>query len=119
MNDDAVLDQQLIQAWRTAAEDLGIDVVAPFVLQVNGNELRCVALVKGFGHINGMLVRRGGGTQWAEARELLDQVVDLGCGYTHLDAEEYDRSGFIGLLNDWGWLGDADIAPHWYTGEPE
>ena len=83
------------------------------------NELRCVALVKGFGHINGMLVRRGGGTQWAEARELLDQAVDLGYGYTHLDAEEYDRSSFIGLLNDWGWHGDADVAPDWYTGEPE
>lgn len=119
MSDDAVLDQQLIGAWRVAAEDLGIEVVAPFVLQVNGGELRCVALLKSFGHTNGMLVRRGGVAEWHEARELLDQAVDLGYAFTHLDwGPDYDRWSFIDALNDWGWHGDPDAVPDWYTGEP-
>jgi hypothetical protein len=40
VNDDRILDQSLIRAWLAAADDLGIEVVAPYVLQVDGRELR-------------------------------------------------------------------------------
>ena len=120
MHDDTQLDQQLIQAWLTAAEDLRIEVTAPFVLRVDGGEIHCVALVRDFGHRNGMLVRGGGATEWLEAKPLLDRAVDLGYGVTHLAKSyaEYDRQSFIDTLNDWGWTGLPDAAPDWCTGEP-
>jgi hypothetical protein len=120
MDDETLLDQQLVQAWLRAGEDLGIEVVAPFVLPVDGGEIRCVALARDFGHRNGMLVRRGGVTEWWEDKPLLDRAVDLGYGVTHLGKsyKDYDRLSFIDALNDWGWRGDPDAAPDWYTGEP-
>jgi len=81
MNDDAVLDQQLIQAWREAAEDLGIDVIAPFVLQINGRELRFEVLIQAFGVSKGIhLVRDYGVNGGNENRE----VHGLGCGVIHV-----------------------------------
>jgi hypothetical protein len=121
MDDDAPLDQPFVQAWLTAAADLGIEVVAPFVLPVENGEIRCVAVVKQFGYRNGTLVsRRGDVAEWQEMRDLLDQVTDLGYGFSLLGNSyaEYDRSSFIDALNDWGWNGDSDAAPSWYTGEP-
>ena len=79
MDDDAPLDQPFVQAWLTAAADLGIEVVAPFVLPVENGEIRCVAVVKQFGYRNGTLVsRRGDVAEWQEMRDLLDQVLTLG-----------------------------------------
>src|SRR5271154_5068556 len=120
MDNEEVLDQQLVQSWLTAATDLGIQVTAPFVLPVDGGEIRCVALVRDFGHRNGMLVRRGGVPEWQEVKEVLDRVTDLGYGFTHLGKSyaEYDRLSFIDALNDWGWAGESDAAPDWYTGDP-
>jgi hypothetical protein len=118
VNDDAVLDRQRIQAWRAAAVDLGIDVVAPFALSVNGRELRCFALVKGFGRSNGILLVGAESEQWKEGGDR--PIFDLGYGVIHVWGEtyaEYDRSSFIDALNDLGWKGDPDAAPDWYTGE--
>jgi len=122
VNDDGVRDQKFIQTWRTAAKDLGIDVVAPFVLQVSGGELRFEALLKGFGsRRNGILYVRGRGvTGGYKGTELLHEVYDLGYGVIHVMGDkyaDYDRSMFVDELNDWGWQGDPIAAPDWYTGE--
>jgi hypothetical protein len=116
MNDDAILDPQMINAWQVAAEDLGIDVVAPFVLRVDGAEVRFEVLVKEFGGSNGMLLdRRMGATGTGPGRI-------YGLGYWVLSVlgtnhTEYDRSSFIDELNCWGWNGDLNAAPDWYSGE--
>lgn len=31
---------------------------------------------------------------------------------------DYDREVFVDTLNDWGWFGDAQRAPAWFTGRP-
>jgi hypothetical protein len=118
MNDDALLDQQRIQAWHAAAEDLGIDVVAPYVLPVTGRELRGFALVKDFGPRNGILLVGGETEQWKDHPGRA--TFGLGYGVIHVmgaSYAEYDRSSFIDDLNGFGWRGDADAAPDWYTGE--
>ena len=109
-----------LKSWLTAATDLGIEVTAPFVLSVDGGEVGCVAIVRHFGQRNGMLVRRGGVPEWQEVKELLDRATDRGYGFTHLGKSyaEYDRLSFIDALNDWGWAGESDAAPDWYTAAP-
>jgi hypothetical protein len=118
--DESLLDRDLVRAWLSAAEDLGIDVIAPFVLPVDDGEVRCVALLREFGHRNGMLVRRGGVPEWKAAVGLLNRAVELGYGVTHVGRSYsvYERDKYIDLLNDWGWHGNPDAAPDWYTREP-
>jgi hypothetical protein len=101
----------LIQAWQAAAQDLGIEIVVPFVLTLkNGGQVQADLLVKDFGP---MLVA----TEAAEAtfRRLGDQIAAEGYGYSMLCGEElvYDREHFIEILNDWGWTGAEDRRPTW------
>jgi hypothetical protein len=109
-----------VQAWLDAATDLDIDVVAPFTLRVDGNELQCVALVRDFGGVSGMVLLHGGVPQWDEVRDLLETACELGYGFSFIRESycAYDRDLFVDTLNDWGWRGGTDAAPVWYSGEP-
>ncbi len=102
----------LIQAWRLAAEDLGIEIVAPFVLSLpSGEQVHADVLVKDFGP---MLVS----TEAAEEmfRRLGDQLAADGYGYSVFCGEElaYDRKRFVEVLRDWGWTGEEGRWPGWY-----
>jgi hypothetical protein len=114
MDVDPPGEQQFIDAWRQAGDDLAIEVVAPFVLSVEDENLRFVAHLPTFGHRNGMLVLRRGAT--VDGKKL----TDLGYGYSLLGSSysAYNRSLFVETLNDWGWQGESGAAPNWYTGEP-
>ena len=101
----------LIQAWREAALDLGIEIVYPYVLKLKfGDEVRAELLVKEFGPT---LVA----TDAVEEtfRRLGDQIVAEGYGWSVLCGEElhYDRKHFIEILKDWGWTGAAERRPAW------
>lgn len=101
----------LIQAWTMAAQDLGIEIVCPFVLTLkNGEEVQADLLVKDFGPT--LVV-----TDAAEEtlRRLGDQLGIEGYGYSAFCGEElvYDRELFIKTLNDWGWAGPEDRRPKW------
>jgi hypothetical protein len=101
----------LIQAWQEAAQDLGIEIVVPFVLTLkSGEQVRAEVLVKDFGPT---LVITD------EAEETFNRLGDKlgveGYGYSAFCSDElvYDRQHFIDVLNDWGWAGPEDRRPKW------
>ena len=108
----------LVDVWRQAAEDLGIAVRAPYVLARSpaGDAIECIALVEDFGSPNGTIVlarHRAPESARSLARDrgrfvsLIDEV----------SYSSYNRALFVETLNDWGWFGQLDRVPVWYTGE--
>lgn len=119
MRNEQIPSEGFERAWLDAASDLGIDVVAPFTLRVAERDLTCVALVRGFGKVNGMVVLRGGVSEWQGVRDLLNAASELGYGHSFVrdSYARYDRALFVDTLNDWGWQRETE-PPDWYTGEP-
>jgi len=108
----------LIQAWRSAARDLGIEIIVPFSLTLpSGVTLEADLLVKDFGAPRGMMV--SGAEEdvfWPHEGEIVDQ----GYGYSIVCDEDlaYDRDYFIKILDDWGWSGPETRSPPWMTRSP-
>jgi hypothetical protein len=111
-----MVDQKLVEAWLNASEDLGIEVVAPFVLESKDQSYHFVAFVKDFGGENGTLITTANHGEVPE-----DVVREHGYYWSALYPEAYsayNREEFIAMLNDWGWFGAEGKEPSWYTGEP-
>jgi hypothetical protein len=111
--DEAKLEMRLVTAWREAAEDLGIAVIAPAELRdPAGRPFRCEALVRDFGSPAGAVVLserterrvreplRGGGFWYAIHPTRMRTA--------------YARGSFIDQLVDWGWFGPANARPDWW-----
>jgi hypothetical protein len=116
-------DEQLTEAWRQAATDLGIEVAAPFAVSMGDRELLCIALVRCFGGRKGALLlplEAMGDifTNTEKARAANARLTELGyfCSLLGESYQHYDREHFVDTLNDWGWLGEPEAAPDWYTG---
>jgi hypothetical protein len=106
--------EDLSSAWRDAATDLGIEVVAPF--KPADASAACIAWVPNFGSSHGTVVV-GRRTADGNIRYMADS---RGMYYSEVDEAEYgryDRDLFVATLNDWGWHGDPSAVPGWYTGE--
>lgn len=105
------LDKQIVQAWREAAVDLGIRVVAPCDLVLaDGRVVQVEAYLPDFGSPTGAVavsLERAGNTQGTSGywRSMLAEI------YQH-----YDRQLFIDTLDDWQWFGKKGEEPDWYTG---
>lgn len=108
------MDMEMSDAWRQAAADLGIRVVAPFTLTAESGETReFEAHVLDFGGPKGTVVT-------GEESGLNDMRGSLGYYASNLSPtyRSYVREHFIETLNDWGWFGHEGQPPSWYTGEP-
>lgn len=109
------MDADISDAWRRAAQELGIRVVAPYdVSLVGGRAARVEAYVQDFGSVRGAIVlsQRTGNLAAEMNRN----------GHWHSILTEshraWDRKRFIDTLNDWGWFGPEGQEPDWYTGPP-
>jgi len=105
--------------WREAASDLGVDLVAPYLLvaPTGTHSVDCLAYVRNFGSPAGTIVFGRDSTS-REGRSLAQQ---LGLYWSEIQEGSYatyDREVFIATFNDWGWFGAADDAPEWYSGAP-
>jgi hypothetical protein len=111
VSEGAVADE--VAFWRMVADDLGIDIVAPFELALSdGSRLRVAALVKDFGPPSGMLVAFDYGTLKPYAKE----VVESGYGYSAQLGNSpggYNRATMVDVLKDWGWSGAEEKRPSW------
>ena len=109
----------IANAWRIAADDLGIAVVIPYSIRTDeGDVYPFIAWIKDFGGDQGTLIC------------LPDQWDDLGFGDAAEAAEyywsglypksysAYEREHFIDTLRDWGWFGDQQVEPAWYPTAP-
>src|SRR5438552_296623 len=106
--------KDLVNAWLEAASDLGIRVVAPFLLTTaSGETVWCEAHVLDFGGPNGIFI---GNT---DSKQLLVLQGCDGYAFSHLghSYRSYSRESFIDMLNDWGWFGETGKEPTWFTGE--
>jgi hypothetical protein len=111
-------DDLVSHAWRKAAEDLGIEVVAPFLVELpNGESRQFLALVKGFGTSSGTLVDALR-YSFADAFREDDEIAKrLGLSFSLVNPEayaDYDREHFIETLLDWGWADRDNGPPDWY-----
>jgi hypothetical protein len=108
------MDIQISAAWRQAAADLGIRVVAPFGLATESGETEWFeAHIPDFGGPRGAVV--------ANLDSRRDDIrTRLGYYASNLSTtyQTYERNFFIATLNDWGWFGKPGEQPPWYTGEP-
>jgi hypothetical protein len=92
----------LVEHWREAARDLGLNLEAPFVLLLpSGGEVPARLLLRHFGAAHGMIVV----TDFEAIRCVCEQVVAAGYGFSTLSeprpGERYDRESFITMLRDW------------------
>jgi hypothetical protein len=108
------MDVQISDAWRQAAADLGIRVVAPFGVPTESGKTEWFeAHILDFGGHKGTVV--------AIQDSGLDDVRErLGFYTSNLfpTYRTYVRQYFIDTLNDWGWSGAPGKEPLWYTGKP-
>ena len=110
---------KIAKAWRRAANELCIEVIAPFFIELEDqSECEFIALIKGFGTSKGTLICSP------------EECDDLGYSYLAEDHgyhcsglyavyEEYDKDHFIDTLNDWGWFGDESAIPSWYKAKTD
>jgi hypothetical protein len=105
------------EAWRQAGRILGLHVVAPFDLETPDGPIRCTAYIRDFGRRAGTVVL---GLESPE-RDRFIEATRVSGYFSSLLGPAYavfDRDEFVATLNDWGWFGDPEVAPDWYTGEP-
>jgi hypothetical protein len=117
-----VAQSRLIKKWKAASDDLGIEIVAPYAIELqNGRKLNAKLLVKHFGHCNGTLIFTDAEEVWPYRKEL----AALGYAYSVLEEpvtetnELYDRDIFIDMLSEWEWTGDEKDGPQWILPPPE
>jgi hypothetical protein len=109
--------EQIAEAWKVAAADMGFTFVTPFELEEDGRRIAYVGLVPDFGSEKGMLIF---------VSENFDTEVSArvarnkGFGYSCLSSgyQSYHREAFIAVLDDWGWSPKDRQPPSWYTGAP-
>lgn len=104
---------RLSEAWKVAASDLGIRVLAPYRVDLDGVVVEFDALIADFGGPGGTAVVEMGQAD-PRAKVAADRA---GVFYSQLSApaySQYDRAEFIDTLDDWGWFG-SDEPPTWFT----
>ena len=105
--------EELIEAWKEASKELGIEIETPFFLQMDGRVIKYDLLIKNFGSKNGTLILTTNETNEYEIAE------KLGFYYSALNPyhySKYDKELFIDTLTDWGYFGIFENKPDWYTG---
>jgi len=108
-NRDTIAGSAAAQAWRDAADDLGIRFESPFALEYRGTTYWCAGWLPDFGNPKGTII---------VSRHSLDDVFDVADEYGFYTSglspyyyESYDRKRFSETLNDWGWFGEGGDPP--------
>lgn len=104
-------DRSITEAFLTAGRELGIEVVAPFVLIVDGRRHEFPAFVPHFGCSKGIAVAP------MPSDPTLSQAAqraDLGTSFVNPELySSYGREHFIDMLTEWGFYGPAKKRPSW------
>ncbi|OYY63892.1 MAG: hypothetical protein B7Y49_11770 [Sphingomonas sp. 28-62-11] len=101
------IDHELVSAWKVAASVLGLQLVAPYLLDIaDGTAIWVEGFLPDFGGSRGMIFR--GISCSAPPTDLYVSLIS--------DAyRQFDRARFVETLSDWGWYGAADERPGWLT----
>jgi len=109
---------KVVEAWRQAADDLGIKFTSPFTVAILGSSrVEHIGFVHHFGRRIGTII------------SVLDQpssLADLVCSHKDEDYYisvlspgygKYARRHFIDTLDDWQFFAPDSERPAWYTGK--
>jgi len=95
--------------WLDLGKRLGIEVIAPFELEVASLQLRFTALLPQFGAPRGMIVDSDSDALWSHRKEL----IAAGYGYSCVEGSgPADFNVEREMLTDWGWSSEAP-KPDW------
>jgi hypothetical protein len=106
-------DDELINAWKIAAFELGLEIVCPFKINTENGLVTYPILVKHFGGKRGTIIAR---------HELfIDFPMPKHKDYyfSAVNSEFYsnfNKNLFMETLKDWGFYGEIDKKPEWYLG---
>ena len=106
----------MVEAWRVAGRELGIEVVAPFRFEVEGRSHECVAWLAHFGREKGLVLVELSPPDFATEQALRADAKRAGYQWSALDLQAYasfDRNTFVEALVDWGFTGPLDRRPSW------
>jgi hypothetical protein len=112
------IESKVVEAWRQAARELGIQFTSPFTATTRGGKrVECIGLVHHFGRRGGTII-----SVLHQPSSLSDLVGKwqneeyfisvLGSGYGN-----YNRQLFVDTLDDWQFFGPDSARPEWYAGK--
>ena len=98
-----------VECWLALGKRLGIQIIAPFDLNLAGVEMRFTALLPQFGARLGMVVDRNSNALWPYRTAL----VDAGYGFSCVGCSDpADLDSAQEMLADWGWTSELP-TPDW------
>jgi hypothetical protein len=93
--------------WIAVAHRLGIDIIAPFHVELSGVQAQFTALLPQFGAQAGMVVD----ANWDTIQPHQSSLLAAGYGFSCAGAPEAEHS-IDDMLSDWGWSGRLP-KPDW------
>jgi len=91
--------------WKKAGELLGINVQAPYVLNVCDRSYVCLAFLPQFGGSNGIILRGTEGPSFEVDEQFIADAKSQGFNWSYLNLDEYsvyDEEHIKEALDDWG-----------------
>ena len=108
------MDQYVLNAWKTAAKELGISIEVPFELQFDSGEvINDLLLIKDFGGKAGTVIFGMNHERFSEIFKNAEKKEYFCSGLNTEVYKEYNRQIFIETLNDWGYFGEEKDKPDW------
>jgi hypothetical protein len=107
-------DEAISQAWQEPRNDLGIRVVVPFEVNIEGQKAVVEAFIPDFGGPNGTVAVSKATLRHRAALSKMGYFTSI----LFPPYQSYSRERFIDTLNDWQWFGCVEERPVWYTGKP-
>ncbi|MFI5300967.1 MAG: hypothetical protein ACHREM_23035 [Polyangiales bacterium] len=104
------------EAWLHASTELGFQVVAPYIFDIDGRQHHCVARVPHFGGPTGAIVTAIGTPAGEYGGACYRDAKQQGYYWSSINVKSYghfDREAFIEMLADWGYFGAAAERPSW------
>jgi hypothetical protein len=97
--------------WKTAQTRLGLEIAAPYQVDLGGMKVEAALLVRNFGGRSGTLVFR----HYGVVKPYIEELRKLGFGFSVLEQPRkgYETEDTMAMLSEWDWTGDAATKPDW------
>lgn len=109
------------ETWRIRCHEWGIEINAPFVLNIGNEPFACIAFLPHFGGPKGMVIAPMDLPAFSSDDRVfvVARKSGLFCSFVNVNAFMRDAVPddlFKEALNDWGYYGPSEKRPKWFTG---